>query len=176
MRDNPRRMQAGFTLLELLVVLLILGILVSLAVIGASGKGRVLEQEARRIQALVELARDEALLTAETRALGFTRAGYAFLHQVLVADATLEWRPIEQDPQWRARRLEDLEIELELEIDGRQQGLVSAESVPAPQVFFQGSGQMTAFRLQLLSVDAGEGGFLLSAAADGRLRLEPLPR
>lgn len=175
MRDTPRRIQAGFTLLELLVVLLILGILINFAVIGAGGgHGPVLKQEAQRIQALVRLARDEALLNAETMALGFTRGGYAFLQQVLVADATLEWRPIEDDPQFRARRLDDQGIELELDIGGRQEALVSADAVPPPQIFFLGSGQITAFQLRLMPSDADEPGLLLAASADGQLRLETL--
>ena len=58
----PRR-QTGFTLLEILVVLILLGIILSVAVLSTGGvKERELEQEVQRMVRLIQLAKEEAVL------------------------------------------------------------------------------------------------------------------
>jgi general secretion pathway protein H len=92
--------QAGFTLLEILVVVVIAGItlgLVSLNVMPSERK--VLENEAQRISLLMQLARDEAIVRNQPIALEFVQNGYRFL----VRDNN-EWRLLTRDEELRERR------------------------------------------------------------------------
>lgn len=163
----------GFTLLELIVVLLIIGVVTSLAVIGVRQGGGGAEQEGQRLLALIRLARDEALLSAEPIGVGFTRAGYLFLQRRLVDDAAYEWRPITDDPALRARDLAALGIEPVLQVRGLPQALPAAGATPAAQVVLSPSGEVTPFELWLRPRGEGHrGGPVLRTGDDGRLLLE----
>ncbi len=70
----------GFTLLEIMVVLVLVGIITSFALLSVGGGPRErLAEEARRLAALVELHQQEAILNGETRGIQFSRTGYALL-------------------------------------------------------------------------------------------------
>ena len=70
----------GFTLLEIMVVLVLIGIITSFALLSVGGGPRErLAEEARRLAALVELHQQEAILNGETRGIQFSRTGYALL-------------------------------------------------------------------------------------------------
>ena len=60
-RLPPAGKTAGFTLLELLVVMVIAGLMLGMVSFNAMpGERQVLQQEAQRIALLLQLARDEA--------------------------------------------------------------------------------------------------------------------
>jgi len=90
---RPRARAAGFTLLELLVVLVIAGILVSLASLSLSRNPRTdLNEEARRLALLFESAGDEAQVRARPIAWQPTDGGFRF--DVRTRDG---WRPLRDD-------------------------------------------------------------------------------
>ncbi|AGA35463.1 general secretion pathway protein H [Thioalkalivibrio nitratireducens DSM 14787] len=156
---------------ELLVVLLILGLVAGLAVLAVGGgPSRVMEHEARRLVELAGLARDEALLTGQERALGFSRDGYAFLERVFLDDDRVTWVEVERAPLG-PRSLERLGLELRLRQDGRRIPL--DDRADRPQVLFNGAGELTAFELELRPV---QGGAVLRVTGlpDGRLEWETL--
>lgn len=172
-RHGSRSLRArapGFTLIELLVVLLILGLLASFAVLSVGGSAsRQVEQEARRLVELAGLARDEALLTGQTRALGFSRDGYAFLQQVFLDDERLTWLPLEQAPL-HPRSMQHLGVELRLRQEGRTIPL--DDRADLPQVLFNGAGELTPFELEIRR----DGTTLrISGQRDGRMLQERLP-
>lgn len=162
----------GFTLLELLVVLLILGLLVGFAVLSVGGSAsRQMEQEARRLVELAGLARDESLLTGQVRALGFSRDGYAFLEQILLDDERVTWIPLDRAPL-RPRSVEPLGLRLHLRQDGRVVPL--DDRADQAQVLFNGAGELTPFELEMRP-EGGAGGILrITGQRDGRLRWETL--
>lgn len=162
----------GFTLLELLVVLLIFGLLVSFAVLSVGGSAsRQMEQEARRLVELAALARDESLLTGQVRALGFSRDGYAFLEQIFLDDASVTWVALNRAPL-QPRSTERLGLRLHLRQDGRVVPL--DDRADQPQILFNGAGELTPFELEMRP-ETGTGSILrITGQPDGRLLLETL--
>ncbi|PZX20986.1 GENERAL SECRETORY PATHWAY H TRANSMEMBRANE PROTEIN, type II secretion system [Cupriavidus phytorum] len=79
-RRAPRQRHSGFTLLELLVVMVIAGIVISLVAVNASPneRGRVLD-DGQRIARLFELAQEEAQLGARPIAWEGDAGGWRFL-------------------------------------------------------------------------------------------------
>lgn len=90
----------GFTLLELLVVLVILGIMLGVVSLNvAPSERQAMQNEAQRIALLLQLARDEAIV--RNRPIAFELAPDAYRFLVREDDA---WRPIAGDDALRERR------------------------------------------------------------------------
>jgi general secretion pathway protein H len=96
-REAPRRLrtrrEAGFTLLEMLVVLVIAGLLVSLASLQLTRNPRTdLNEEAQRLALLFESAGDEAQVRARPIAWLPLEGGFRF--DIRTDDG---WRPLRDD-------------------------------------------------------------------------------
>lgn len=75
------RHQHGLTLLEVLVVLVLIGIITSVAVLtlNVHDPDAAMRREAQRLAGLLGLARQQAMLSARPLALRFEHEGYAFM-------------------------------------------------------------------------------------------------
>lgn len=108
----------GFTLIEVLVVLVVVGVLYSIIVLslGVIGDDRDLQREARRMMSLIEIASEEAELQGRDFGVEFVRQGYRFVEY----DPLFErWGEILGDEVLRARRLPD-DFEFDLFIEDRR--------------------------------------------------------
>lgn len=84
--------KSGFTLIEILVVLVILGITASIALLafGDFGESRRVRAEAERFVQKVRLIRHQAILEATTYGMKLTPTSY----QVFVFSASKTWTPV----------------------------------------------------------------------------------
>ncbi|MGI3130033.1 GspH/FimT family protein [Halopseudomonas pachastrellae] len=142
-RQPARSASAGFTLIEVLVVLVLIGVIAGLATLSlGNGAERELRKETDRLAAVLKLARDELLISGgNERALGLRRNGYSLLDLVLLDDATREWQPV-QDPQLGPYLLPEGLIELDFEAD-EQAGRLSGSTAWTPQLRLGNTGEMT---------------------------------
>jgi general secretion pathway protein H len=167
----------GFSLLELLVVIVIIAILftfTTLAIRGTSPE-ELLETEARRLDQLLQLALEEAILRGMEYGLEFTPNSYRFL---LYIENT--WQPLEADRLLRERQLpENMEFELEIEqidvlIDENenQDDDDDDKSKARPQVFLLSSGEITPeFSVRLVMPGIATS-YLVTANANGEHEAE----
>ncbi len=161
--------QQGFTLLEVLVVMFIVGLMFSLAVlrVGDGGLDKSVRREAERFRALLTLAQERAVLEAREFSVTFHSEGYAFL--VLEEDA---WRLITDDQLFRERTLpEGVSFELtanDLPVDLYEQP--DDEKGPRPHVLVLSSGELTPFDLEFFAV-SGSSAYRIEAEVQGETSL-----
>ena len=153
--------QAGFTLIELLVVLVIIGIVTGFAVLSVTLKSEAdrVEVEARRLVALMQLASDEAVLSANQLGLEIDPGGYRF-----ISLQGNQWRQVEHDDVFRERSLPD-EANLQLTIEGKQ---VLPGEGNGNVIYFLSSGEISPFELVMRTRDARHK-FVAKGAVHGRI-------
>ncbi|MEA3196272.1 MAG: ral secretion pathway protein [Gammaproteobacteria bacterium] len=145
----------GFTLVEILVVVVIMAIVISLAVlsVGTTGRDTQLDEESRRIEGLVGLLHERALLEGRDFGLRIEPSAYEF---VVYDPRRDRWMTFDQDQEFRHRNLpKGLSFQLQLDsqivvIKPIDRNLSSDAAPPAPQLAIAASGEGTPFRLTLL--------------------------
>lgn len=164
---------AGFTLLELLVVVVIIGILYSVMTLSVgliATDERELERDADRLQALLQAASQDAVLQGQEFGLRFSPSGYEFS---VLDPVTGEWAVLPAGDLYAPRDLGPF-YWLELEIDGRRVDLAEpgrrSERDPyLPQLFLFSSGEISPFRL---TIERRPGGQRVRIGTDERNRIE----
>lgn len=151
-----RRCAAGFSLIELLVVIVILAIMAAMVLLsmGTLRSGDAAETEARRLTALLELLAEEALIQGRDYGVEFFADGYRFL--AFDPDSGL-WSVVADEASLRPRELGG-ELRMVLAVDGREV-VVHAEERErerrqdeiVPQVAIFSSGEFTPFELFLVT-------------------------
>jgi general secretion pathway protein H len=163
--NSTRRPVGGFTLIEILVVLLIIGIMITGAVLatGIGGGDRDLEKERDRIVALTDYLREQAALQNREYGMRFYEGGYEF---VVFNVRTGLWQQLQDDSITRPRPL-PAGILADLSIEGRAIILPKKEPTGpedlAPQVLLYSSGELNLFEL-VLRRDGGTAGFRFAPA------------
>lgn len=164
--------QKGFTLLELIVVTLIIGLMIGVVNLSSGLNRQVdVEEEIERLAALIDLAAQESVFKSAEIAVEFEESSYRFL--TLVEN---EWLPIEADRILRERQL-PAGLEIELFIEGEEKEVFRIEAddsdkkkIP-PRIFLLSSGELTPFEVSLKSSD-GDTLYTLTGQINGQLEIE----
>ena len=145
----------GFTLIEILVVVVIMAIVISLAVlsIGVTGRDAQLDEESRRIEGLVGLLHERAVFEGRDFGLRIEPSAYEFV----VYDSPRDrWLRMDQEHEFRHRELPK-GVSFELQLDSQtvvlkpvDRRLTSDQASQNPQVAIAASGEGTPFRLTLM--------------------------
>jgi general secretion pathway protein H len=166
--------QRGFTLVEILVVMVIIGVLAAGALLslGTLGQDRQLDTERDRLLTLLDVVREQAGMQSNEYGLRCFAGGYEFV--VYQPRAGL-WQRITDDRTLRRRHLPD-GLLLSLVVDGRAVVLPKeGAKEAAPQVLLYSSGELNPFELTLRR-DGVPGGFRIAAGGDeDRLEAVALP-
>jgi general secretion pathway protein H len=175
------RASRGFTLLELLVVVVIVGIVATmftLAVGTAGGTDRELRRETTRLESLVRLALEDAGFQVRELGLRFYPDRYEFAAFFVNDPADPRddvWQPIDAKNVLAGRELPP-GFRFELDIEGRAVALErSAEQVARryePQLFILSSGDISdAFTVRIREEESGAA-WQLEVAIDGTTKVD----
>ncbi|VAX14510.1 hypothetical protein MNBD_GAMMA24-888 [hydrothermal vent metagenome] len=164
----PSHRQKGFTLLEILVVIVLLGIIMTVAVIsiGNTQSGK-LQEDMRRLLQIMRLAQEEAIINQQTLAVKFSIHGYALQRYDRKAKI---WVSVTDPDFFRARKLDE-DYKIRLVQDGLS---VSLSDKDSGKVLMYSSGEMTPFELDISLPDSNIN-YHLSGDLMGKLRIKDLP-
>ena len=169
----------GFTLLEVLVVVFIIGIMAAMFTLSvgvAGGADRELRRETERIETLIALALEDA--TFQSHDLGLRL--YPKRYEFSIRDRGNpfdpkddKWVPLTEDV-FAPRELPEV-FALELEIEGREVNLERSEKDVAkkyePQLSIFSSGDVSdTFKIRVRSVEEDRS-YTLAVGIDGKTRL-----
>ena len=165
---SSARKISGFSLIELLVVVFMIGILVTMftLAVGVTGGDRELEREVDRLVAILDLAADEAIMQGREYGLRFYPRSYEFSTWFEELDTSEEgpqqrdksrWILLAEDQLLAPRELPE-GLQFELELEGRAVVLKDPDrrrddddddaedpSDYEPQLFIFSSGDMSPF-------------------------------
>jgi len=153
---SPRETgDGGFTLIEVLVVLVILGVVVAMIAVNFAPDPRQnLDTEARRLALLLEQARDEAMTSGSSIAFSAEDQGYRFWqHEAQAVPEAApdnnwpgkDWKPHADSEVFRPRQLPQAVVVVELRINQQP------TAKDAQRIIFAPSGMALPFRLTLAS-------------------------
>jgi len=153
-------------MLELLVVILIIGITMTFITLSIDTRSEEIENEARRLAALVNLAQEEAILNSKEIAIQFDATGYDFYR----LDGA-QWQKIGDDDVLRTRSFPS-EVSVEMDLDGEsaaptQASDFSDENRVPPRIYLLSSGESTSYKIRY-SDKHSDTHFLITADATGR--------
>jgi general secretion pathway protein H len=155
-RSAARARSAGFTLVEIMIVVFIIGLITAAAVITFGGEQRdtELDREAERLDALFDYVREQAEL--QTRDYGFrvNNVGYSFVVFDVLQN---QWRTADEDDALRQREFPD-GLEPLVVVEGRR--IVLDEKKRdleefKPQIMIFANGDLTSFEISLRREDGG---------------------
>ncbi|RKZ48051.1 MAG: type II secretion system protein GspH [Candidatus Parabeggiatoa sp. nov. 2] len=158
----------GFTLIEIMVVMVIIGVILSFVTlsIGDGGLARKLEQEAQRLASLLTLASQEAIIQAKEMGVSFETDGYRFY----VLQEQKWYALTTQDDIFRPRTL-PLGMQTEIRLEGEPIVLNEVQK-NTPQLLLLSSGELTAFEVIFTAESDETLRYRLTGTATGKMSVQ----
>ncbi|MCU7940978.1 MAG: prepilin-type N-terminal cleavage/methylation domain-containing protein [gamma proteobacterium symbiont of Bathyaustriella thionipta] len=149
----------GFSLIEIMIVVLIIGISASMAVLYIDNSDDRLKSEAKRLLGMTQLVRDDAIITGRSLAMIVERTNYYF--------SFLEngkWLPLSAKPFKKITVSDDIQLRFILS-DKRD----DSSKQPANLFYFLPTGETSEFQVWISNADTQ---YHLSSTPLGELSLK----
>jgi len=168
-----RRAHRGFTLIEILVVVVIIGVVSAGAMLslGVLGKDRQIDTERERLEVLLRIVREEAAMQGREYGVRGFIGGYEF---VVYEPRSGQWERVAEDRTLRRRRLPE-GLEMALRVEGKPIVLPCAEAKDAtPQIMLFSSGELNLFELTIMREQSTEGFRVAPGSDDDTIEITKL--
>lgn len=156
----------AFTLIELLVVIVLLGIVTSFAVLsmGTGNAEREMEEEAKRLHALINLVREEAIIQAKEIAMEIDGQEYSFLEY-----KDKKWLAI-KNKIFRKRKIKQgLTLKVATQSESK---IFESKENSFLRLYFLSSGEQTPFQMRINIEGKANPYYYLVGHFNGELSLE----
>jgi len=162
--------QSGFTLIEILVVMVLLGLLSGVAVftLGSGKQQRELANEAQRLHALLRMASEEAILSNSEIGFSIDEDGYEFLEyddeKLTWTDSKVEVLKSRSIPEW---------VVIEFRRDGENLRILGKDQddLKKPDMMLLSSGEVTPFTIELQVEKNSDGQFTITSDGLEQIKL-----
>lgn len=164
----------GFTLLEIMVVLVIISVILSFTTLslGDGGQLRRIEKTSQRLHAVIQLAQQEAIIKGMELGLVITAESYQF-----VQFTGKTWERLTNDHIFK-QHIFPVNTQLSLTVEGEVISIFkeNKKKTISPHLIFFSSGEITPFTLILHNDTLAQHGYQLTGDFMGQLNLTSYAR
>jgi len=156
----------GFTLIELMVVIVIIAVIASFTTLSlGKNEHRLVEDEAKKLAALLALNVEEAILYGEERGISFHNNQYYFYTW------RETWIKITQDDVFYPRTVPE---NIQLQIDVEKMPLEIVTDNTLPQIWIASSGELVPFTITLTLLTQPTFSYQIQGLINGTIQTKPL--